>query len=72
MPQARAVRIVQFLLGCALIVGSVLMLRLHQFTSSAFDRSLRPEEAVQTYRQRVRATQVLLRTDHLELSSRQP
>jgi len=74
MPQARGVgvRIVQMLLGCALIVASVLLLRLHQLSVSACDGGLRPSQAIQTYQQRVRATQDLLRTDHLELSSRVP
>jgi hypothetical protein len=65
MPQARTARIVQFLLGCVLIVGSVVVLRLHQLSSRMLDGSLRPDEAVRTYRERVRATQVLLRTDRL-------
>ena len=70
MPKARGVRIVQFLLGCALIVGSVLMLRLHLFGDRVGGAGPQPSRAVQTYRQRVRATQILLKTDRLELSSR--
>jgi len=70
MPKARGARIVQLLLGCALIVGSVLMLRLHQSSVRVGGVALQPSRAVQTYQQRVRATQILLETDRLELSSR--
>jgi hypothetical protein len=58
------------LLGCTLIVASVLLLRLHQLSISACDGGLRPSQAIQTYQQRVRATQILLATDRLVLSSR--
>ena len=70
MPKARGGRIVQLLLGCVLIVGSVLMLRLHQFSVRVGGVSLQPSRAVQTYQQRVRATQILLESDQLVLGSR--
>jgi hypothetical protein len=67
MIQIQVGRIVQMLLGCALIVGSLLALRLHEVSTRDVGVVVRPDLAIRTYQRRVLATQALLRTEQLIL-----
>jgi len=70
MQQVRTDRIVQLPVGCALFAGAVLALRLRLFRVRVGRTGLSPSSAVQDCRQRIHATQILLRTDRLEMSCR--
>lgn len=66
MLQSRAARMVEFLLGCALVVGSVVFLRLRQVNVGSIVPTISSSEAAQIYKQRIQATDILLQQDRLE------
>ena len=68
MHQFRAGRIVEALLGCVFVVGTVFTLRMVQFSDSAFKGAPPLGPALQNYESRIRATQVLFETGRLDES----
>ena len=66
MEQVRKTRIVEVLFGFVFLVGIAFSLRLVQFSDSAFGCVPHADQALQNYRNRIHATQVMLETGRLE------
>ena len=67
MESVRKGRIVEVLLGFVMVVGVFFTLRTVEFSASAF-AGPKVEQALETYQNRMHATQVLLKTGRLEVS----
>lgn len=61
-----AAMVVEVLLGCALLIGSVVFLRLRQVDMASMMPTIDSSEAARIYQQRIQATDILLQQDRLE------
>jgi hypothetical protein len=63
-------RMVQVLLGCGLIVTAVVLVRMHRVPGMKTRPNVIERAAGRTYKQRINATETLLKFNTLELSSK--
>lgn len=61
-----AAMVVEVLLGCALLIGSVVFLRLRQADLASMLPTIDSSQAVRIYQQRIQATDIMLQQDRLE------
>ena len=61
-----AAMMVEVLLGCALLIGSIVLLRLRQLDMASMMPTIDSSEAVRIYQKRIQATDIMLRQDRLE------
>jgi hypothetical protein len=68
MSPRRIVLAVELVLGCSLVVGSLVALRRQRVAIAAMAPTIRSEEAARIYRQRIQATNVLLKHERLSVT----
>jgi|GEM_PF-6024711 len=70
MSNSRIDRIIYFVIASVFVVTSLVLVRVHRVETKGVGLVANSRKAAQIYHQRIQATETLLKTNHLRLSSR--